>query len=281
MSKTTKNRTTYTEAEKAAYKAQQADEIQAAWTKLLSQALAEPGILSAAYRAFHNYSISNQMLAAMQLAERGLPLSPIASFNAWKEKGRIVKKGQKAIKLFMPVTVKKEIENEDGEKEESTFSRFVFKPNWFSLDQTEGEDYQHEAKTPKWNAEKALEVLAIEEVHFSLPNGNVQGFATGRSIAINPVAALPHKTRFHELAHVVLGHTSEAGLADSEETPRNIREVEAEGVAYICCATLGLPGLSESRGYIQNWIDTQDITPRSVARIFGAADKILKAGAPA
>ncbi len=281
MSKTTKNRTTYTEAEKAAYKAQQADEIQAAWTKLLSQALAEPGILSAAYRAFHNYSISNQMLAAMQLAERGLPLSPIASFNAWKEKGRIVKKGQKAIKLFMPVTMKKEIENEEGEKEESTFSRFVFKPNWFSLDQTEGEDYQHEFKTPEWNAEKALEVLAIDEVHFSLPNGNVQGFATGRSIAINPVAALPHKTRFHELAHVVLGHTSETSLADSAETPRNIREVEAEGVAYICCATLGLPGLNESRGYIQYWMDTQDVAPRSVARIFGAADKILKAGAPA
>jgi hypothetical protein len=41
---------------------------------------------------------------------------------------------------------------------------------------------------------------------------------------------------------------------------------------------LGLPGEVESRGYIQHWLDGQTIDDKSAKRIFGAADKILKAG---
>ena len=41
-------------------------------------------------------------------------------------------------------------------------------------------------------------------------NGNCQGYAKGRQIAINPVAQMPAKTTFHELAHIELGHTTEA-----------------------------------------------------------------------
>jgi len=101
------------------------------------------------------------------------------------------------------------------------------------------------------------------------------------NIAVNPVAVLPHKTRFHEIAHVVLGHTKEGQLSDSESTPRDVREVEAEGVAYILCALLDLPGLHESRGYIQNWLQGAEITDKTAQRIFSAANKILEAGQPA
>lgn len=79
------------------------------------------------------------------------------------------------------------------------------------------------------------------------------GYASGNRIAINPVAALPHKTRFHEMAHV-LGHTAEHALQDDERTPRSLREVEAESVAYILCSLLDLPGRDESRGYVQAWL---------------------------
>jgi hypothetical protein len=97
------------------------------------------------------------------------------------------------------------------------------------------------------------------------------------------VAELPHKTRFHELAHVVLGHTAEAdaGLTDSEVTPRSLREVEAEAVALVCLEALGLPGADHCRGYIQVWNDRRGAEPipeRSDQRIFKTADQILKAG---
>jgi hypothetical protein len=97
------------------------------------------------------------------------------------------------------------------------------------------------------------------------------------------LAELPHKTRFHELAHVMLGHTSEsdAGFTDSDMTPRSLREVEAEAVALVCLEALGLPGAEHARGYIQHWNQRRNAEPipeRSAQRIFKAADLILKAG---
>lgn len=246
------------------------------WSALLRDAVNKPGIISEAYSAFHAYSVGNQMLAYSQCFARDIPVGPIATFKRWQALGRNVKKGSKAIQLCMPVTITKK--DEAGEKTGECFQAFVLKNNWFVLSQTEGDDYQAEAVTPEWDAELALQTLDITLTPFEHPDGNCQGFAVGRSIAINPVAALPHKTRFHELAHVVLGHTSEGMLSDSERTPRDIREVEAESVAYICCSILGLPGLDECRGYIQGWLAGGDIADKTAQRIFGAAEKILKAG---
>src|SRR5215472_6901373 len=104
----------------------------------------------------------------------------------------------------------------------------------------------------------------------------------GVKIAINPPAALPLKTTFHEIAHIALGHTTSEKLVDSEQTARHIREVEAESVALICCETLGLEGAEFCRGYVQHWLNTEkEIPTQSAARIFAAATSILKAGTPA
>ena len=54
-------------------------------------------------------------------------------------------------------------------------------------------------------------------------------------------ATQPSQALFHELAHVALGHSEEGDLSDTETTPRNIREVEAEAVALLCCESIGLP----------------------------------------
>src|SRR5207237_4619214 len=97
--------------------------------ELLRSAVTEPGIVSSAYRQFHNYSFGNQLLAWAQCIERGLQPGPIATFMGWKQKDRHVKKGEKAITLCMPVTVKRRAESED--EQEHVFTRFVFKPHWF------------------------------------------------------------------------------------------------------------------------------------------------------
>ena len=88
---------------------------------------------------------------------------------------------------------------------------------------------------------------------------------------------MPAKTTFHELAHIELGHTSEA-VHDSESLPRSLKEVEAESVALLCLESLGMDGAEYCRGYIQNWLSGTTIPERSAQRIFSAADKILKAG---
>ncbi len=135
--------------------------------------------------------------------------------------------------------------------EPEIFTRFVYKPRWFVLSQTEGQELP-EPEIPSWDRARALDALNIREVPFEHLDGNCLGFARDRSIAINPVNPLPHKTRFHEVAHVLLGHTVEGVQADSEIMPRNLRETEAESVALLCCAALDLPGVAECRGYIQS-----------------------------
>jgi antirestriction protein ArdC len=246
---------------------------------LLTSAVTEPGTISTAYRQFHNYSIGNQLLAWSQCLGRGIQPGPMATFPKWKELGRYVRKGEKAITLCQPVTVKRSSEAGDNETDEpGVFTRFVYRPHWFVLGQTDGAEIPP-APIPSWDAARALAALDVAEVPFDATNGNVLGFARCRTIAINPVNPMPHKTRFHELAHVLLGHTAEGVQADGEITPRNLRECEAEAVALLCCAALDLPGVEHCRGYIQNWWGSGNPIPeRSAQRVLKAADQILRAG---
>jgi antirestriction protein ArdC len=248
------------------------------WQKILHDAITQPGSVHEAYSRFHNYFIGNQLLALFQCDARGLQAGPLATFPRWKELGRYVRKGEKALTLCQPITVKgchpvPETEGGDAEQETSR-TWFVSRPHWFVLAQTGGADYQ---PTLQWDKATALAALAVEEVPFDVTDGNMQGFASKRTVAVSSIAALPHKTLFHELAHVVLGHTSEGDLSDSEHTPKSLREVEAEAVALLCCESLGLAGAEFSRGYIQSWLQGESIPERSARRIFHVADQILKA----
>jgi antirestriction protein ArdC len=211
---------------------------------------------------------------------------PINTYPGWQALGRQVKRGERALTLCMPITRKRRNETDNDESNgEGTFTSFVYKARWFALAQTEGEDLQPQV-IPEWDAQRAFAALDIERIPFDSSDGNCQGFARKRQIAINPVAQLPHKTLFHELAHVVIGHTAEADFADTEMTPRSLREVEAEAVALLCCEALDLEGADYCRGYIQNWLyrgtgfDANAIPEKSGQKILRSADQIIRAGRP-
>ena len=249
------------------------------WADLLESAVNQPGTISAAYSQFHQYSIGNQLLAWSQCLARGLQPGPLATYKRWQELGRHVLGGQKALTLCQPVTVKRRTDEQTPDAFDEFFTRFVYRNSWFVLAQTEGNELPA-VSLPDWDKATALGALNIREIPFSHLDGNVMGYATrDRGIAINPVNPHAHKTLLHELAHIVLGHTSEGDQADSELTPRNLREAEAECVALVCCEALGLGGADESRGYVQSWWGTGNPIPeRSAQRILKAADQILKAG---
>jgi antirestriction protein ArdC len=250
------------------------------FSTLLQDAVNEPGSIMRAYSAFHNYSLGNQLLALFECQARGIDPGPIKTFPAWKDLGRHVKRGERAITLCMPVTVKRRETDDSGEERDATFTTFVYKPRWFVLAQTEGQATESPA-IPGWNSDKTLIALDIQRSEFTALDGNCQGYASKRSIAINPVAQLPHKTLFHEIAHVILGHTSEADFSDTDRTPKSLREVEAEAVALLCCEALNLEGAEFCRGYIQQWIKpvgASAIPEKSAQKILRAADQILKAG---
>jgi len=259
------------------------------WSALLVEAVNKPGLIMDAYSAFHSYSIGNQILAMIQCQLRGLEPGPINTFPGWQALGRNVKRGERALLLCMPITRKRRDEESDSSsssdetKGAPAYTAFVYKPRWFVVSQTSGEEFTP-ARMPEWDAERALAALDIEQIPFTATDGNCQGYAKNRQLAINPVAQLPHKTLFHEAAHITLGHTAEAEFTDTERTPRNLREVEAEAVAMLCCEALNLEGGDFCRGYIQNWLgpasDTnrEAIPEKSAQKIFRAADQILRAG---
>jgi len=275
-----------------------------AWGELLQCAVEDPGLICEAYTRFHGYSLGNRFAALVQCEMRGLEVGPLNSFGGWLKLGYAVKEGEKALTLCMPLkgTLHREKKSGNGhakapdaapDVEEVSFIRaFVWKPNWFVLSQTvplsDDPLVPPQAAPLLWDRDKALQTLKIEQKPFDSLDGNVLGWARGQSLAVSPLSPLPFKTLFHEMAHIVLGHTTHnfrgdgntaLDLSDSETLPLSLIEVEAECVALLCLATLDLPGQEFCRGYIQHWAQGQDIPEKSAQRIFGAADRILAAGA--
>jgi antirestriction protein ArdC len=248
------------------------------FSDLLKSAVTEPGQIHAAYSHFHSYSLGNQILAWLQCRQRDIQPGPMATYPRWQSLGRHVRKGEKAIVLCQPVTVRRTLVDAATEQEhEIAFTRFTYRPCWFVLAQTEGTPYQPPA-LPDWDSQRALAALNITELPFDILNGNIQGFARNRGVAVSPVAAMPFKTLIHEVAHVVLGHTTADMQTDGADPPRDLREVEAEATAMLVCAALGQPGVEYSRGYIQSWYQGSEIPERNAQRILKAADLILRAG---
>ncbi len=247
------------------------------WAELLADAVKQPGRILEAYSAFHGYSLGNQLAALFQCRVRGMTPGPIATIQRWNQLGRHVNPGEKAIVLCMPVTVREHDEGSLGGVPRLK-TVFVWKARWFVLQQTDGAEFSSTVELPEWDEIQALANLNITRVPFNLTDGNVQGYANGRSVSVSPLAALPAKTLFHELGHVLLNHTAERG-ADSPDLPKTLTEAEAESVALLCLEALSLPGADYARGYIQAWYGTGHPLPdRSAQRIFRAADTILKAG---
>ena len=250
---------------------------------LLEQAITQPGMIHDGYSRFHNYSLGNQLLALAQCAERGLQPGPLATFPRWKELGRHVMKGQRAIVLCQPVTVRRTVETRDAAGKPTTedlaFTRFTYRPRWFVLAQTDGRDYEP-APLPGWDAARALATLEITRVPFDVLDGNAWGFARrGRQLAISPLSPMPERTLIHEIAHIALGHVDDRDEQDGPELSHSDREVEAESVAYLVTAALSLPGAEYSRGYLQHYLKSGGrLTERTAQRIFTTADRILKAG---
>ncbi len=132
----------------------------------------------------------------------------------WKDLGRHVKKGEKAITLCMPVTIKRkrdELSLTDGDCGNQSDSAeplskaaprtiFVYRPHWFVLSQTEGKEYVP-TELPQWSENRALDALKVERIPFRHADGNAQGYAVSRQIAVSPVAFMPSRTLLHELAH--------------------------------------------------------------------------------
>ena len=248
------------------------------YSDILKEVLTEKGVISECYSMFHTFSILNQFIACSQLRAMGLPIRPVACKSVWQKRGRTIKPEHEgnAIWLRMPVTKKFTETDEDGNETTCYRSYFKFRPNWYSLTQTEGRAIMKPSVDVKgFDIEKVIKANEIKRIEYDSINGNCQGYCYPKEtqMALNPLAENPFKTELHEIAHILCGH-------GDDDDPNSIHELEAESTAYIVMSVLGADEdtLEKMRGYIQGWFRGNEIPKKSATKIMKIANDILKVG---
>lgn len=216
---------------------------------------------------FHSYSFNNTLLIMMQCPQA----TYVAGFNSWKNNfNRVVKKGEKGIKILAPSPIKKMVETEkvdsNGKKymQEEEMIIPCFKPvTVFDVSQTDGDPI------PELKGEELADsVLYYEDMKKALSEvskvpireddikDGAKGYfsPTEKEIVINKGMgeAQTIKTLVHEIAHSILhDFNKETPLDDRKD--RNTKEVEAESVAFTVCKHFGIDTDDYSFGYILGW----------------------------
>ena len=221
---------------------------------------------------FHNYSLNNIHLLKMQNPN----VSRVASFNKWKaDFDRTVKKGSKALKIWVPYQVKTKIsanqnelsfspsENEMEEKE-VTVTRFKL-GNVFDVSQTEGKelpkaineltgdvkDYEDLYRAAKAVSMDNQVSISFEEINRESTNGYYSP-DENRIVISKGLKGQEQilKTIFHEMAHADLHRGSNAQYGDDQYRKQ---ELQAESVAYVVANHFGFDTSSYSFGYLAIW----------------------------
>ena len=217
---------------------------------------------------FHRYSFANSLLIHAQNPEA----THVAGYRTWQELGRQVRKGEKAIKIFVPYFRKGE-DLITGEEERHLVSFGV--GNVFDIASTEGEPLPEpprviestEVTEVSREVNKRLgrwgiaEGLLMESKDFP---GNARGFwnPAKRQICIrkssyvdeetgeehdlvDPLNVTKTKTLAHELAHYAGNHNGQMDRQDAE--------VIAESAAYVTLNRYNLDTATYSLGYVATW----------------------------
>jgi hypothetical protein len=241
------------------------------WAKVMETALTMPGDVGNIYNRFHTYSKHNQV----HFWEQGIR-EPVAKMKLWNALGRMVIPGSKAYEVYVPIFAKKDKNDPDAEP---VYLRSIPVRRVFTYSQTAGTELPP-VEIPEWDTELALATLGVARVQFRRNDANLQGYAKGKEIAINPFAVHPNKTLMHELGHVVLGHTTPE-MIEQYEQHRGIFEFQAEATAHLTMNELSQltdEMATHSRGYIQGWLKGERPPDKAIHEVFTATDRILKAG---
>jgi len=229
--------------------------------------------------SFHSYSFNNVLLILSQKPEA----TQVAGFRAWQQRGRQVRKGEKAIRIYgyssRTVT---ETDPDTGDEETRKVPTFpilsVFDHS--QTDPIEGHPQPEEITQLLTGADPDAiydRVAAImtgrgwtvtREAIASSANGYTTTDGSHRIVvdaALEPAAAA--KTMIHEAAHAIMHAPDLIGPEARKDLHRGRMEVEAESVAYVLAGMLGLDTSAYSVGYIAGWAagDLEQVTATAKA----------------
>ena len=217
-----------------------------------------------------DWSVGNQilMMAYGTTDARG--------FKQWKDAGRHVKKGVKAIHILAPLT--KKIKEEVHDEEKIIVIGFRTIPV-FRIEDTEGEevstfDYEPEEYPPLYEVADRLGI----KIQYAAISRNALGTysSIGKQISLNAYDPVVY---FHEISHAVddllhpkeFSDRSKKGLAESE--------IVAELSAAVFCQMQGIKGYEEQAyDYIKEYSEggeSSEKVIRSIMKVISRTEAIV------
>ena len=252
-------RTPLSDAERDARRKADRDRLERAARTLLTSDGWQRWIRVRATNGLSRYSIGNQLLIAIECHARGITPTYVAGFRAFLDLNRCVRKGEKAIRILAPVTVKQRDDHGQETDEKRVFFRTVPVFDVSMTDPLPGKepialtppsqpiegDSHRELIDPL--RELAGELGYSVEVR-SLPEHGPGGWCDVKHkqivIADGP-ANRQVRTLVHEIAHAL-------GIGYGQYG-RKQAEVLVDCATYIVCSSVGLDVGGESIPYVAGW----------------------------
>ena len=227
---------------------------------------------------FHRYSFGNVLLIAMQKPNA----TNVAGFHTWRKLNRYVRKGEKGIAILAPMVIKKRVEGDVEEDEQTRI--FGFRTAYvFDESQTEGEPLPVFATVngdPTEFTGRVESLIAANGItlEYSDSIAPAKGMSSGGRIQVLPnlEPAEQFSVLVHEWAHELI-HKGDR----RKETSRTVRETEAEAVAFVVCHSIGLDTNTAASDYIALYQGNQTTLAESLEVIQKTSAEILRAIAPA
>lgn len=209
---------------------------------------------------FHAYSAGNCMLLATQCHQRGIVPTRVAGFRTWIKLGRVVRKGETALRILAPVPLK---QRDEQTGEESEQPRILFRTAFvFDVSQTDvlegAEPVALEPPRQPLTGDSHAHLLAplrefAQSLGYSVSFQTVQGSAGGwcdpKTKRIVVDAGVPAnaqlRTLIHECAHALgIGY---------DRYSRAQAEVMVDTITLVAAAGVGLAVDGETVPYVSGW----------------------------
>ncbi|HNQ22510.1 MAG TPA: ArdC-like ssDNA-binding domain-containing protein [Phycisphaerae bacterium] len=242
----------------------------------------------AAMAKFPRYSVHNVMLILRQFPQA----RHVCGLTTWNRLGRIVRKGEHGIAILAPCVRRRKRDNaaegqgghpsasDDTDTDETVVG---FRGAYvFDVSQTMGSplpEFPIVAGNPGPYTDRLKAFIAEKGItlEYSRRIAPALGACIGSTIVLLP--DLPPAEQLSTLAHEV-GHHLLHCCAGHEPLPKTVRETEAEAVAHVVCAAIGLETNTASSDYIQLYQGTAATLAASLDRIQHAASQIIAAIGP-
>lgn len=234
------------------------------------------------------YSARNTLVLLHQMMARGVQPTSCYSMTQWRTffgNDTRIKKGERAYSIIMPTNSAQKKGNKPMVPVDEDHLIFRARAVAYTQSQTTAEHKITPLPPLKgFDYKMAADTFGIKMLAWDIAVGtdtNVShrscaGFSEGKSMTINMDAEDKEGVFFHEIAHIVLGHTGNMDPQGLELTESE-QEMEAESTAILCKKFLGLTNISDNVKYVREW-QSGNLTVEMYFRIARATQKILDAG---